>query len=264
MRILHIAATGMSTMAKAIQNISNNLSNATTIGYKRGFLLTADLPYYDEKRVGGPSTSGSRIIDPVGIQYGSGAAVQGVFKEFNQGDLVQTGQDLNLAISGSGFFIVNKPDGSMAYTREGIFNLDPSTNQIVTSMGYVLAPGISVPLEAKKVTIKRDGTILADIDGQIEPQELGRLQIAEFVNKAGLQAVGNNLYLETDASGVAQIGNPGENNFGAIMQGFYEASTVEPVNELTNMIMAQRSYDTNAKTIQVANEMQKKINEMMN
>jgi flagellar basal-body rod protein FlgG len=258
-RALDIAASGIMFQSKTIDNIANNIANANTIGFKAGFLSGADLIYQNEQVVGAPVTAGSDLVVPVGIQFGSGVRVDGVIKNFGQGDTISTGEALNLAIVGDGFFVVDLPDGSQAYTRNGIFHIDPTTNQIVTSMGYVLDPGITVPQNHKKIIIRPDGSIFAELPGQEQLEQLGQINLASFINRGGLSAIGDNLYQQTDASGEPIINYPGQENFGTLMQGWLENSNVNAISEVTNLIKAQRAYEMNAKVIEAADQILRTI-----
>ncbi len=257
MRALYVAATGAKLQSKAVDNIANNIANSNTTSFKKGMLAATDLLYQTEKRVGGPVSADSDVIVPTGVQFGSGAAVTAIVKDYRQGDPINTGEDLNLTINGKGFFIVNMPDGTQAYTRDGTFHIDPTTNQLVTSLGYVISPGIEIPNNYKKIMIKQDGTVLVTLPDDDIPQIQGQLDMATFINVEGLEAMGDNLLLQTDASGDVILGNAGVDNFGVIMQGWLEGSNVDPITELSDLIKAQRTYEMNVKTIQVADQMEK-------
>lgn len=252
MQALWIAATGMKGQELRINVISNNLANVNTPGFKASRIDFEDLIYQTLKAAGATSAGGNQL--PTGLELGLGVRATAVQKLFLQGDYHQTQNPLDLAIEGKGFFKVTMPDGSLAYTRSGAFKLD-SEGRIVTSQGYPLDPEIVIPPEATSVTIASDGTVSVTLPGQVEPQEVGRLELAAFVNPAGLKAIGQNLFLPTAASGDPATGNPGQEGLGTIAQGFLEMSNVDLVTELVEMIMAQRAYEINGKVIQSADEM---------
>ncbi len=258
-RILNVAASGMTAQDKNVSNIANNIANSNTTGFKAGFLSFADLIYQNEKRVGGPVSDQSSSVVPSGIQFGSGVAVNAIIKDFRQGDPVNTGDQLHIAISGNGFFVIDMPDGTKAYTRDGTFLLDPSSGQIVTAQGYRLDQQIAIPENYKKIMIKSDGNVLIEVPGQEEMQNVGRIQLARFFNMGGLSAEGDNIFTETDASGQAIQGNPQDENYGKLMQGWLEASNVDPIMEITNLIKSQRNYEMNSKVIQTADQMLKNV-----
>lgn len=258
-RSLNVAASGMTAQDKNVANIANNIANSNTTGFKNGFLSFSDLMYQDDKRVGGPVSDGNSSMVPSGIQFGSGVAVNAIVKDFRQGDPVNTGEQLHIAISGNGFFVIDMPDGTKAYTRDGTFMLDPSSGQIVTVLGYKLDQQIAIPENYKKIVIKSDGNVLVEVPGQQDLQNVGRIQLARFFNKGGLLAIGDNLFIETDASGQPVQGNPQEENYGKLMQGWLEASNVDPIIEITNLIRAQRNYEMNSKVIQTADQMLKNV-----
>lgn len=260
-RSLNVAAAGMTAQDKYVANIANNISNSNTTGFKAGFLSLVDLIYQDERRVGGPVSDGNSSMVPSGIQFGSGVMVNAIIKDFRQGDPMNTGDHLHVAVSGNGFFVLELPDGSKGYTRDGTFMLDPGSGQIVNSMGYRLDQQIAIPENYKKILIKQDGNVLVELPGQQELQQVGRIQLARFFNRGGLSAIGDNIYLETDASGQAVLGNPLDENYGKLMQGWLESSNVDPIIEITNLIKAQRNYEMNSKVIQTADQMLKNATE---
>jgi len=252
MQALWIAATGMKGQELRINVISNNLANINTSGFKASRIDFEDLIYQSLKAAGATSAAGNQI--PTGMDIGLGVRPAAVQKLFLQGDYHQTQNPLDLAIEGKGFFKVTMPDGTVAYTRSGAFKLD-SEGRLVTSDGYPVDPEIVIPPEATSITISSDGTVSVTIPGQISAQEVGRLELADFVNPAGLKAIGKNLFLPTAASGDPTTGNPGEDGLGTIAQGFLEMSNVDLVTELVEMIMAQRAYEINGKVIQSADDM---------
>ena len=252
MQALWIAATGMKGQELRINVISNNLANINTPGFRASRIDFEDLIYQSLKAAGATSAGGNQI--PTGMDIGLGVRPAAVQKLFLQGDYHQTQHLLDLAIEGKGFFKVTMPDGTVAYTRSGAFKLD-SAGRLVTSDGYPVDPEIVIPPEATSITISSDGTVSVTIPGQVSAQEVGRLELADFVNPAGLKAIGKNLFLPTAASGDPTTGNPGEDGLGTIAQGFLEMSNVDLVTELVEMIMAQRAYEINGKVIQSADDM---------
>ncbi|OSM02393.1 putative flagellar basal-body rod protein FlgG [Magnetofaba australis IT-1] len=243
----------MQAQQRNIDVISNNLANVNTTGFKRSRADFQDL-LYQNLRAAGAATSQAGTAVPVGIQLGHGVRNVSVSKLFTQGDYVQTGNELDLAIEGQGFFQITLPDGQTAYTRDGTFKLD-NTGQMVTSDGYVLQPGITLPQDAMAVAIEPSGIISVKQPGTAALAQLGQLQVADFINPAGLTAIGRNLYTESEASGAAVAGNPNENGFGAIQQGFLEMSNVNMVEEMVQMIASQRAYELNSKSIQTSDSM---------
>ena len=258
-RSLNVAASGMSAQDKNVSNMANNIANSNTTGFKGGFMAFADLMYQDDKRSGGPVIDGTTTMVPSGIQFGSGVAVNAIVKDFRQGDPLNTGDQLHVAVSGTGFFVIDLPDGTKSYTRDGTFMLDPSSGQIVTTLGYQLDQQIAIPPNYKRIVIKSDGSVWVDIPGQTALQNVGHIQLARFFNNGGLLAIGDNLFQETDASGQPVLGNPQDDNYGKLMQGWLEASNVDPIMEITNLIKAQRNYEMNSKVIQTADQMLKNV-----
>ena len=252
MQALWIAATGMKGQELRINVIAHNLANVNTSGFKVSRIDFEDLLYQSFKAAGATSAAGYQV--PTGMDVGLGVRPAAIQKIFLQGDYHQTQNPLDLAIEGKGFFKVTMPDGQIAYTRSGSFKLD-SEGRIVTSEGYPLDPEIVIPAQAITVTVDPDGTINVTLPGQIQPSQVGRIELADFVNPAGLKAIGKNLFLPTAASGDPTTGNPGENGMGTIAQGFLEMSNVDMVTELVEMIMAQRAYEINGKVIQSADDM---------
>ena len=253
MRALSIAATGMLAQQLNVEVISNNIANMNTTAYKRQRAEFQDLLYQDRRQVGSTSSDTGTIV-PSGIQLGLGVRTAAVYRMTGQGDLVSTENTLDLAIQGKGYFRIQLPSGETAYTRAGSFQLSP-LGQIVTSDGYTVLPGLTIPNDAVDVTINASGEVLVSLDGQVTPQNVGQIDLATFANEAGLEAVGNNLYLETSASGPPVTGVPGQTGFGTVLQGFLETSNVDVVQEITNLIRAQRAYEMNSKVIETSDEM---------
>jgi flagellar basal-body rod protein FlgG len=259
MRSLNIAATGMMAQQTNVDVISHNLSNVTTTGYKRQRPEFQDLIYQNQIRVGTNSSDAGTII-PTGIQLGLGVKTAATYRNMTQGTVELTDNSLDIAINGNGFLVIQQPNGEDAYTRNGALQLSPE-GQIVTSEGFPVNPGIVVPQEAIGISINASGVVQAEIDGQVEPTELGQLELVSFINEPGLQAIGNNMYLETAASGAPLQGFGGEEGFGTILQGYLENSNVDPVYEITRLIVAQRSYEMNSKVISASDEMLQALNQ---
>jgi flagellar basal-body rod protein FlgG len=253
MRALDIAATGMQAQQTNVEVISNNIANMTTTGYKRRRAEFTDLIYQNLRRVGSNSSDAGQML-PSGAQIGLGVKTIAIVPINEQGNLQQSGNSLDLAISGNGYFQVALPSGEIAYTRDGSFALSP-TGQIVTADGYVVQPAITIPPQATSVTINVAGQVQVTLDGQTAPQLVGQLQIATFPNPAGLQAQGDNLFLATSASGNATLGIPQAPGFGLVEQGFIETSNVNVVSEITDLITAQRAYEMNSKVITAGDQM---------
>ncbi len=252
LRTLSIAATGMQAQALTIDVIANNLANVNTSGFKRSRADFQDLLYQTLRRPGVTDVEGTQV--PTGIQLGHGTRPAAVQKIFLQGDYQHTQNELDMAIEGEGFFQILQSNGEISYSRAGAFKLD-SEGQIVTSDGYLMEPNLSIPTDTVAVTIGSDGTVSIIQAGEIEPTVVGNIELARFVNPAGLESIGRNLYITTAASGDATTGTAGEDGFGTIAQGYLEMSNVSVVEEMVNMITAQRAYETNSKTIQTADEM---------
>jgi flagellar basal-body rod protein FlgG len=260
MRSMDIAATGMLAQQLNVDVISNNIANLNTTAYKRQRAEFQDLLYQNERRVGSTSSDTGTIV-PVGVQIGSGVKAAAVYRLSTQGNLTTTSNPLDLAIQGHGYFQVQMPDGTTTYTRDGSLQLSP-TGEIVTADGYVVQPGITLPSNTTAVTVNANGQVLAQIAGQTQPQTVGQLQLANFPNEAGLQALGGNYLQETPASGTATTGNPGATAFGTIQQGSLETSNVNIVSEITNLITAQRAYEMNSKVIQTSNDMESTLSQI--
>ncbi len=259
MRSLNIAATGIQAQQTHVDVISHNLANMTTTGYKRQRPEFQDLIYENQRRVGTNSSDVGTIV-PTGTQFGLGVKTAGVYRNHNQGTVVQTENSLDVAMQGRGFFQVELPNGDFAYTRSGAFQRNQD-GDIVNIDGYLLSPNITIPDDATSISINATGEVEVTIDGQIEPTNLGQLDIATFINPAGLEAIGGNLYLETEASGDPVIGLAGDEGFGSILQGFLEQSNVNPVTEITQLIVAQRAYEMNTKVITASDEMLQQLNQ---
>ena len=253
MRALNIAATGMLAQQRNVEVVSNNLANMNTTGFLRRRTEFQDLLYQNMRRVGSTSSENGEVV-PTGVQIGLGVKLAGGYRIHAQGNLTATDNPFDLAIQGKGFFQVEMPDGSIAYTRDGTFQLN-AEGQIVTHDGWVVQPAMAVPVDAVDVTINQSGEVLAKLDGQVELQNVGQLQLAVFPNEAGLEAVGGNLFRETAGSGAPVVGQPQALGFGSMLQGFLETSNVNAVEEITNLISAQRAYEMNSKVIQAADEM---------
>ncbi|MBS4077775.1 MULTISPECIES: flagellar basal-body rod protein FlgG [Pseudomonas] len=249
---LWVAKTGLSAQDTNLTTISNNLANVSTTGFKRDRAEFQDLLYQIKRQPGAQSTQDSEL--PSGLQLGTGVRIVGTQKNFTAGSLQTTEQPLDMAIDGRGFFQILQPDGTTSYTRDGTFHLD-SNGQIVNASGFALEPAIVIPNNAQSFTVGVDGTVSITVPGNPAAQVIGNLQTADFINPAGLQAVGNNLFLETAASGAPQIGTPGLNGFGTTLQNTLEGSNVSTVEEMVNMITTQRAYEMNSKVISTADQM---------
>ncbi len=258
-RALWTAASGMQAQQKNIDVVANNLANVNTTGFKRSRADFQDLVYQNLKSSGAPATSTTQV--PSGIQIGLGTRLAAVTKMFTAGDLTQTGNELDLAIEGDGFFQILQPDGTIGYSRAGSFKRD-STGRVVTSDGNPLQPEIVIPTNATKINIGNDGTVSVTQAGQSATTSLGTIQLALFPNPAGLSSQGKNLYTTTDASGTATTGTPGQNGLGAISQGLIEMSNVSVAEEMVQMIVGQRAYEVNSKAVQAADEMLQTANNL--
>jgi len=252
MRALNSAASGMYAEQLHIDNIANNLANVNTTGFKRSRMEFQDLIYQTMRSPGASQESGQ--ILPSELQIGHGVRPTATQKSFEQGNPQQTGNPLDICVDGDGFFQVSKPDGTTLYSRDGSFKVSPDGG-IVTSDGYLLEPSLTVPQDTVSLTIAKDGTVSALQVGEVEPQALGQIELARFVNPAGLSAIGQNLFQETVASGPAILGNPGTEGMGQLSQGYLEGSNVHVVEEMVAMIMAQRAYEISSKAIKTSEEM---------
>ncbi|WP_086932534.1 flagellar basal-body rod protein FlgG [Agarilytica rhodophyticola] len=249
---LYVSKTGLAAQDTQLTTISNNLANASTVGFKRDRAVFEDLLYQIQRQPGGLNTEETQL--PSGLQLGTGVRVVGTQKEFTSGSLQITGQILDVAIDGRGFFQIQQPDGNIAYTRNGQFHLN-GEGQVVNASGLLLDPNITVPDNVENITIGTDGLVSAFIAGQPAAAVLGNIQVTDFVNPAGLQAIGGNLFLETAASGDPLTGTPGENGLGETKQGMLENSNVDIVEEMVNMITTQRAYEMNSKVVSTADQM---------
>jgi flagellar basal-body rod protein FlgG len=254
---LWVAKTGLEAQQTRMGVITNNLANVNTTGFKRDRAIFEDLVYQNVRQPGAQSTQNSQL--PSGLMLGTGVHTVATEKLYTQGNIAQTGNAFDLAVTGRGFFQVTMPDGTTAYTRDGSFQID-SQGQMVTASGYVVQPGITIPQGAQNVTVGSDGTVSAQIAGNAAPTQVGTLQLADFINTAGLQPIGNNLALETAASGSPQPGTPGLNGLGTLLQGSVESSNVNVVEELVNMIETQRAYEMNSKAISTTASMLQYLN----
>jgi flagellar basal-body rod protein FlgG len=252
MRAMSIAATGMLAQQTNVEVIANNLANMNTTGYKVQRAEFQDLLYQNIERPGSASADTGAVL-PAGIQLGAGVRTAATYRITGQGNLAQTGNPYDLAVNGKGYFHVQLPDGTDSYTRAGSFSMSPD-GQLVTSKGYVVAPGIAIPQDATSVTVNSQGQVQATLAGQTAPQTLGQLELARFPNEGGLQAIGDNLYTETLASGAVITGLPGAAGYGTLQQGFLETSNVNAVQEITDLITAQRAYEMNSKVISAADQ----------
>jgi flagellar basal-body rod protein FlgG len=259
MRSLWISKTGMEAQQTQLDTISNNLANVSTNGYKRSHAVFEDLMYQNLRQAGANNTEQATL--PTGLQVGLGTRAVATSRMFSQGNLQQTGNSLDLAVRGQGFFQVQLADGTTGYTRDGSFQVSPQ-GQLVTNNGEVVSPGITIPAGAQGITVGADGTVSVAIAGQTAPQAVGQLQLANFVNPAGLEPRGQNIFTETAASGAASTGAPGQNGMGAMTQGFVETSNVNVVEELVAMIQTQRAYELNSKAIQTSDQMLQKLSQI--
>ncbi|MBA4344110.1 MAG: flagellar basal body rod protein FlgG [Methylibium sp.] len=258
-RSLWIAKTGMEAQQTQLDTISHNLANVATNGFKRSHAVFEDLIYQNLRQTGANTTE--QTVLPTGLQVGLGVRPVATSRVFSQGNLQQTTNNLDLAIKGSGFFQIQMPDGTTAYTRDGSFQLD-ANGQIVTNNGYTLLPGITVPANAQSLTVGQDGTVSVTVPGQATPQTVGQIQVANFVNPAGLDPRGQNLFAETASSGTPNAGAPNANGLGALQQGFVETSNVNVVEELVQMIQTQRAYELNSKAVQTSDQMLQKLSQI--
>lgn len=249
---LWIAKTGIDAQQTKMSVISNNLANASTTGYKRSRAVFEDLLYQNQRQPGSQSSQDS--VYSTGLMIGTGVRTVATEKLFSQGGLSQTENPLDLAIEGKGFLQVLMPDGSLAYTRAGNMQMD-NQGQLVTPMGYAIQPAVNIPSDAQSVTIGKDGTISVSLPGSSETTQVGAIQLADFINPAGLQPMGSNLFLESTSSGAPQVGNPGLNGLGTVLQGFIEGSNVNVVEELVSMIETQRAYEMNSRAISTTDQM---------
>jgi flagellar basal-body rod protein FlgG len=251
-RSLYVAKTGLEAQQTQLDVVSNNLANVSTTGFKKSRAVFEDLLYQNIRQVGGQTSDQTRL--PSGLQVGTGVRVVATERMHSQGNMTKTDNPKDVAINGSGFFQVTMPDGTMAYTRDGSFQTN-SDGQLVTASGYTIEPAINIPQNATSLTIGRDGIVSVTQAGSQATVQVGQLQIATFLNPTGLQSMGENLYTETDSSGAPNVVNPGVDGAGILTQGYTEASNVNVVEELVNMIATQRAYEINSKAIQTSDQM---------
>jgi len=256
---LWISKTGMEAQQMQLDVITNNLANSSTNGFKRANAVFEDLMYQNLRQAGSNSTEQSQL--PTGLQVGLGVRTVATSRSFSQGALQQSGNKLDVAVQGNGFFQVTMPDGTTNYTRDGAFQVD-SQGRLVTATGLPIANGVTVPANATSVAIAGDGTVTATIPGNTTPQSIGTITLASFINPAGLDPKGQNLYAETPASGQPNSGTPGANGLGSLMQGYVETSNVNVVQELVTMIQTQRAYEMNSKAIQTSDQMLQKLGQL--
>jgi len=251
-RSLWISKTGLDAQQTQLDVVANNLANVSTNGFKRSRVAFEDLLYQTLRQPGSNTSQQTQL--PTGLQIGTGVRPTATPRMFTQGNLQQTGNQLDVAINGQGFFQIQLPDGTTAYTRDGTFHTD-SNGQLVTSSGFPVAPSITIPATAQAVTIGQDGTVTITVAGQAAPQNVGQIQLANFVNPGGLESKGQNLFIETAASGTPNTNAPGTNGAGLLSQGYLETSNVNVVEELVSMIQTQRAYEINSRAIQVSDQM---------
>ena len=256
LRSLYISKTGMEAQQTQLDTISQNLANVSTNGYKRSHAIFEDLMYQNLRQSGANTTEQTQL--PTGLQIGMGVRPVATSRIYSQGNLQQTTNNLDIAIKGNGFFQIQQPDGTTAYTRDGSFQLSPA-GQLVNNNGYTLLPGITIPPNAQSVTVGTDGTVSVTLPGNPAPQTVGQLQLANFINPAGLDPKGQNLFSETAASGTPTNGSPASDGLGSLQQGYVETSNVNVVEELVAMIQTQRAYEMNSKAIQTSDQMLQKL-----
>ncbi len=259
MRSLWTSKTGMEAQQTQLDAISNNLANASTNGYKKAHVVFEDLMYQNIRQAGANTSEQTTL--PTGLQVGLGTRAVANVRSFTQGNLQQSSNTLDLAVQGNGFFEVTLPDGTTGYTRDGSFQVN-AQGLLVTNNGYAVSPGITIPTNAQSVTIGTDGTVSVTLPGSSAVNSVGQIQLASFVNPAGLEARGENIYVETAASGTPNTGAPGSNALGTVRQGFVETSNVNVVEELIGMIQTQRAYELNSKAIQTSDQMLQKLGQL--
>jgi flagellar basal-body rod protein FlgG len=250
---LFVAKTGLTAQDTSLKVISHNLANASTVGFKKDRVVFEDLLYQTVRQPGAETTAEGNQL-PSGLQVGNGVRIVGTQKMFTTGEVQVTDETFDVAIDGRGFFQVQMPNGEIGYTRNGQFHLT-ADGELVTAEGYLIEPAITLPDDVQTFTVGVDGTVEVVVAGDATPQQIGTLEIADFVNPQGLQAIGQNLFIETAASGAPQVAAPGEEGLGIVRQGMLEASNVNAVEELVNMITTQRAYEINSKVISTADEM---------
>jgi flagellar basal-body rod protein FlgG len=259
MRSLWIAKTGLDAQQTQLDVVSNNLANVSTNGFKRARAVFEDLLYQTLRPAGAQSSQQTQV--PEGLQVGTGVRPIATARLHTQGNLQQTANQLDLAVNGSGFLQIQMPDGTTAYTRDGSLHMD-AQGQLVNSNGYALSPAITIPANTQSITVAPDGTISVTQQGSASPVQVGSIQLANFINPAGLHALGQNVYSETAASGTATTGTPGTNGLGTVNQGFVETSNVNVVEEMVSMIQTQRAYEINSKAIQASDQMLQKLSQL--
>ena len=259
LRSLYISKTGMDSSQFRLDVITNNLANVNTTGFKKGRAVFEDLMYQIIRQPGAQSSQNTML--PTGLLVGTGAAPVAVDRQFSPGNLQQTNNALDMAINGRGFFTIQMPDGTIGYTRDGTFKLDDQ-GQLVTSQGFLVDPQITVPQGAKSISVSKDGIVSVVLPGQTQPQQIGQMQVADFINPQGLEPIGGNLYLETAASGAPTVANPTNDGTGAIQQTFLEASNVNVTEELVEMIQAQRAYELNSRGIKTSDDMLARLSQL--
>jgi flagellar basal-body rod protein FlgG len=258
-RSLWISKTGLDAQQTQLDVVANNLANVGTTGFKRSRVAFEDLLYQNVRQAGSNSSQQTQL--PTGLQIGTGVRPVATPRMFTQGNLQQTGNQLDLAINGQGFFQIQLPDGTTAYTRDGSFHTD-ANGALVTSNGFALSPSITIPASAQAVSIGQDGTVTVTVPGQTAPQNVGQMQLASFINPGGLESKGQNLFVETAASGTASTNGPGTNGVGMLSQGYLETSNVNVVEELVAMIQTQRAYEINSKAIQTSDQMLARLTQL--
>jgi flagellar basal-body rod protein FlgG len=258
-RSLWISKTGLDAQQTQLDVISNNLANVSTSGFKRSRAVFEDLLYQTLRQPGANSSQQTNL--PTGLQLGTGVRPVATERIFSQGNLQQTSNSLDVAINGQGFLQVQMPDGSTAYTRDGSLHLD-SQGQVVTSSGYPIQPAITIPSNAQSITIGNDGIVTVTQPGQANATQVGTLQLANFINPAGLESKGENLYMETQSSGSPTTSTPGNNGMGTLSQGYVETSNVNVVEELVNMIQTQRAYEINSKAVETSDQMLQRLGQL--
>ncbi|MFP5325588.1 MAG: flagellar basal-body rod protein FlgG [Gammaproteobacteria bacterium] len=256
---LMISKTGMQAQQTQLDVISNNMANVSTNGFKRASAVFEDLMYQNLRQVGAAADEQNQL--PTGLQLGLGVRTVATSRQFTQGSLQQSGNQLDIAVNGTGFLQVTMPDGTTGYTRDGSLQVD-SQGRLVTSGGLPIAGDITVPAEAQNVTISADGIVSAKLPGNPDPQQIGNIELASFINPAGLEPLGQNMYAETVASGAPNNGAPGTGGLGKLMQGYVETSNVNVVQELVTMIQTQRAYEMNSKAIQTSDQMLQRLSQL--
>jgi flagellar basal-body rod protein FlgG len=259
-RALWVSKTGLETQQTRMAVISNNLANVSTTGFKRGRGVFQDLIYQNIRQPGGQTSEDTNL--PSGLMLGSGVRTVATEKIFAQGNFIQTENSYDIAVSGRGFIQIQMPGGEIGYTRDGSFRANDQ-GQLVTASGYIVEPGINIPQDAQSISVSSDGTVSAVIAGEVGQNQLGNIQLSDFINPSGLQPIGDNLFIETVASGAPQTGTPGQAGLGSLLQGSLESSNVNVVEELVNMIEAQRAYEMNSKAVSAVDGMLRNLNQTL-